>query len=275
MWYYLDSKKKKCGPVADAALNELYTKHVIRQDTKVWTRGMQNWTQLKTTDIFRQFGRKTYTRLKALSNSTKLFRELLVAFTVLVFLTLLIDFKRLAYFEKLLVSPDTSHNFLKCVGYEYHKISFLTSVVLFVLLLFIAKAAQNWISTIVSNLRALDKSCRLSPSFSGWSLFIPIVNLVNPFIVVFYVYKASKNANGKALNILDFNFLILWWFFTLFELLILFFQKVWFSGFVNIAAAKGILIFAIYHTVILTITCVFWIVLVSRIFLLQCKIFYK
>lgn len=275
MWYYLDNKKKKCGPVADAALNELYTKHIINQDTKVWSRGMQSWAQLKSTDLFRQFGRKTYTRLKELSNATKLFRGLLSAFTILVFLTLLIDFKRLAYFEKLLVSPDTSSTFLKCVGLEYHKISFLTSLVLFILLLFIAKAAQNWIFTIVSNLRALDKSCRLSPSFSGWSLFIPIVNLVNPFIVVFYVYKASKNANGKALNILDLNFLILWWFFTLFELLILFFQKIWFSGFVNIDAAKGILIFAIYHTVILTIACIFWIVLVSRFFLLQRKIFYK
>lgn len=275
MWYYLDNKKKKCGPVADAALNELYTKHIINQDTKVWSRGMQSWAQLKSTDLFRQFGRKTYTRLKELSNATKLFRGLLSAFTILVFLTLLIDFKRLAYFEKLLVSPDTSSTFLKCVGLEYHKISFLTSLVFFILLLFIAKAAQNWIFTIVSNLRALDKSCRLSPSFSGWSLFIPIVNLVNPFIVVFYVYKASKNANGKALNILDLNFLILWWFFTLFELLILFFQKIWFSGFVNIDAAKGILIFAIYHTVILTIACILWIVLVSRIFLLQRKIFYK
>lgn len=275
MWYYLDNNKKKCGPVADVALNELYTKHVIHQDTKVWSRGMSNWAQLKNTNVFKQFGRRTYTRLKELSNHTKLFRGLLTAFTILVFLTLLIDFKRLAYFERMLVNSENSPLFLKCLGYEYHKISFLTSVVLFVILLFIAKAAQSWLSTIVSNLRALDKSCRLSPSFSGWSLFIPVLNLVHPFAVVFYVYKASKNANGKAFNILDLNFLILWWFFTLFELLILFFHKFWFSGLVSIDVAKGILIFGIYHTIILTITCLFWIVLVSRIFLLQRKIFYK
>ncbi len=275
MWYYLDSKKKKCGPVADAALNELYTKHVIHSDTKVWSKGMANWAQLKNTQVFKQFGRKTYTRLKELSNATKLFRGLLVAFTILVFSTLIIDFKRLAYFESLLVTPETTYEYLKCLGAEYHKISFLTSVVLFVLLLMIAKAAQSWLCTIVSNLRALDKNCRLSPAFSGWSLFIPVLNLVHPFAVVFYVYKSSKNANGKAFSILDLNFLILWWFFTLFELLILFFQKFWFSGLVSINSAKGILIFAIYHTIILTITCVFWIVLVSRIFLLQRKIFYK
>ena len=275
MWYYLDKEKNKRGPIADAALSELYAKHVIHSDTKVWQRGMKNWTTLNKTDVYKLFGRKSYAHLTMLSKSTRVFRGLLAAFTILILATLVMDFKRLHYFETLLSDNETTSDFLKCVGVEYHKITLITSLILFALFLLIAKAAYDWVCTVVSNLRSLDKSCRLSPSFSGWSLFIPIVNLVNPFAVMFYVYKSSKNANGKAFSILDFNFLVLWWFFTLFELLILFFQKFWFSGLVNMEAAKSILIFGIYHTIILTIACLMWIILVSRIFLLQRKIFYK
>ncbi|MBR6389655.1 MAG: DUF4339 domain-containing protein [Opitutales bacterium] len=275
MWYYLDKEKNKRGPIADAALGELYAKRAITLDTKVWQRGMKNWTTLGKTGVYKLFGRKSYAHLTMLSKSTRVFRGLLSAFTILILATLVMDFKRLRYFETLLSDNETTSDFLKCVGVEYHKITLITSLILFALLLLIAKAAYDWIYTVVSNLRSLDKSCRLSPSFSGWSLFIPIVNLVNPFVVMFYVYKASKNANGKAFSILDFNFLVLWWFFTLFELLILFFQKFWFSGLVNMDAAKSILIFGIYHTIILTIACCMWIILISRIFLLQRKIFYK
>ena len=187
MWYYLNKENNKRGPVADAALNELYAKHLINSETKVWQRGMDSWTSLKNTQIYRLFGRKSYSRLKMLSSATKLFRGLLLAFAILIFATVVLDLKRLQYFQTLLFDDETTDAYLKCVGIEYQKISLVATVLLFALFALLAKAAYGWIFTIVSNLRALDKSCRLSPSFSGWSLFIPSVNLVNTFVVVFRV----------------------------------------------------------------------------------------
>ena len=136
--------------MADAALNELYTKHVINSETKVWQRGMDSWISLKNTDIYKLFGRKSYSRLKMLSSATKLFRGQLAAFAILIFGTIILDLRRIRYFETLMSDNETTAEFLKCVGIEYQKISRLTTAILFVLFIFLAKAAYGWIFTIVS-----------------------------------------------------------------------------------------------------------------------------
>src|SRR5690349_1421160 len=41
-WYYADAGKQ-VGPVEDAALNDLVTAGVVRDDTLVWSEGMANW----------------------------------------------------------------------------------------------------------------------------------------------------------------------------------------------------------------------------------------
>ena len=270
MWYYA-KEDRKVGPVAEVALRALYSSGDITRETLVWSRGMEQWKPLRDTALLSKFTKKVSHDLWDFKLKTKFFRALLTAYALLTLSFVFLNYKRMNYFDAVVFSDDSSSKILECVGIEYHKISAFTSIVLFVVFLILLKTAFNWIYLAARNTSLWRKDFIVSPTYVAWSIFIPVINFVQPFKFLKYIYKHAKIASGRRYTIYDSTYILLWWFFSLFSLFVFILNSFLFPAEVTPEIVSGILIFRMYYCAVLVFTLLFWISLVSRIFRYQIK----
>lgn len=270
MWYYAKGSRK-VGPVAEVALRALYSSGGITGETLVWSRGMKQWKPLRETPLLPKFTKKISQNHWEFKLKTKFFRALLTAYAALSLSFVFLNYKRMNYFDAVVFSDDSSSKILECVGVEYHKISAFTSIVLFVVFLILLKTAFNWIYLAAQNTALWRKEFIVSPTYVAWSIFIPIVNFVQPFKFLKYIYKYSKIFSGKRYTIYDTTYLLLWWFFSLFSFFVFILNNFLFPAEVTSETVFGILVFRMYYCAVLVFTLLFWISFVSRVYRYQIK----
>lgn len=274
MWYYVKSGKK-AGPVTGLTLRYLYDSGKITDSTLVWRKGMKRWLKLEDTEFLKTLPQGDSSLLNNLAFKTKFFRALLLSYAILSLSFIFLNFKRLNYFDAVVFSEAESSKILDCVGIEYNKISNFTSLVLFVVFLFLLKTAFNWIYTVASNATIIRKEFIVSPTYVAWSIFIPIANFLQPFQFLKYIYKYSKISSGAKYTVFDSTFILLWWFSSLFAFLVFILNNFLFPSNVTSEIIWGIIVFKIYYSVMLAIALLFWIVFVGRVYSYQRKIFEK
>lgn len=263
MWYYVKDNRK-VGPIADVALKSLYGTGKISRRTRVWTMGMSDWQELENTSFFERITNRVSYAVLDFEFRTRLFRAFLLSYTILTLSFIFLDYKRLNYFD--FMSLDSSSvAVLKCVGVEYHKISMITGFVIFAIFLMLLKTAFDWIFRVVKDTSIWRKDFIVSPTYAAWSIFIPVINLIQPFQILKRVYKYSKIASGRKYTIYDKAFLLLWCFFTLFAVLIFVLENVLFTSQVTLETVSGIFLFKMYFSLMMAIALSFWIVFVSRV----------
>lgn len=274
MWYYVKDNRK-VGPVADVTLKSLYSSGALSRRTRVWTAGMKDWQEFESTNFFTKITQKVSYEFLDFELRTKLFRAVLFAYAILTLSFIYLNIKRLNYFDAFVSSTSNSSEVMKCIGIEYHKISSFTGLILFIIFLLLLKVAFDWIFRAVRNTSSWRKDFIISPTYAAWSIFIPVINLVQPFKILKMVYKYSKVAAGKKYTLYDSTYILLWWFFSLFALLIFILNNFLFTSAVTMDVISGILFFRIYYCVVLAIALFFWISFVSRVFKYQKKAFLK
>jgi hypothetical protein len=269
MWYYIKDSKPK-GPVADSAIMSMFKSGEIDKETLVRSGHGKAWKRFKTTRFFSRMLRRRSLHIDDLVLRTKLLRAFLTSLFILVAITMLLPIGRWAEMNVILAAPEAfSEISLRIIRADYTSVLKLSNAITFVVLLVTVYLLMRWVKTVTFNARMLDKQFAFSPSFSAWSVVFPLINFIHPFVVISTIYKSAKGVVGARFTIVDFSLIFLWWFFTIFSLVVLVFDR-WFLTFApSLDRAKAVLIFNMYSVSVFMFAIALWILLVSRINKLQ------
>ncbi len=269
MWYYKSGLIKK-GPISDSALAGLYGARTVRSDSLVSQTGNGNdWQEFSKTAFYKKIrGNNTY-YLDRLTLRTKVFRAILCAYAIIIFSTCIIDYKRLEYLNQILSRVDINLTQQRIMAAQFSAYSNLSRAMMLLMFFLLSYVLMKWIKNIATNTRLFDKAFISSPAFAGWSVYIPILNLIHPAHIISMSYKLSKNAGESSYNVYDFTLVFLWYVFNYFSLIVFVLNNAFFKVSQSLDNAKAIIMFGIFETSVITFTCVLWIILVTRIYRIQ------
>ena len=268
MWYYIKDSKPS-GPVADSAILNMYRRGEIGLSTLVRTDGEDSWRHFESTRFYAKIIGRRSLHAETLSIRTAAARGFLTAYIVVVCASFFLDFQIFGRFSSIISGTGLSERRLDMIKSDYLTCSGLAGTIILAVFAASLYFLMKWVKNVTYNARMLDKRFDFSPGFAAWSLLFPLVNLIHPFTVLSAVYRTSKAAAGRRYTICDASFLFLWWFFTMFSLLVFVIDKWMLKAAMTMEKAKAILVFNMYAVLIYAAAALFWIILIGAVYRFQ------